>query len=230
MTCGTTQTTITARISDCAAKNGATATWSGNTNGNAGQSTWNLVTYSGTNSLYSGHNAEVWQDAQTGLLWSSLVAGTTDMVNWCMAAGNAQSNDPSNLCNSTTYQTYYPLAESDCVETGTIPALATEAVSSTLGNAWSGSYVAAKGGMGAQSSSSSPAVYWRLPTIYDYEQADLHGISFVMPDMGPHAANWEWSATINSIFRQEAYNYEGSAASFSYSSRSNTFSARCVGR
>lgn len=225
VTCGTTQTTVAARIAACVTANGASATWSGATNGNAGQGTWYLVTYAGNNSLTS-NNAEVWQDARTGLLWSSAVGAS----NWCEASGNAESTDPSNYCNSTTYQPHYPSAESYCAETGTIPATASEAVGSTVGGAWSGSYLSAKGSMGAQSSASSPSVYWRLPTMYDYEQANIDGIRLVMPDMGTSENYTEWTATIRSTTRTFAWYFTGGVGYVENNDRTTTNAVRCVGR
>ena len=229
VTCGSTQTTISARIAACATANGVNATWSGSVNGNAGQGTWNLVTYAGMNSQYPGVNAEVWQDAQTGLLWSSLVAESS-FDNWCRAAGNAQSGDPSNYCNSTTYQPLYPLAESYCSETGTIPAVASEAVGSVLGGAWNGTYLLAKGEMGAQASSNSPSVYWRLPTVYDYHQAEVDGVRFVLPDMGPTSTNSEWTATVSSANRSLAWIFVAVFGGMPDVSRHLSYSVRCIGR
>ncbi len=73
-------TTIALRISDCASKNPTTSSWNGATQCNSGQGLWNLVSRDGA-------NQEVWQDARTGLLWSSRVSSG---ANWCEASGNTQ--------------------------------------------------------------------------------------------------------------------------------------------
>jgi len=80
VTCGTTGN-ISVRIADCVSKNAATATWDGSVYGSGGQSVWNLVTRSAL-------NKEVWKDARTGLIWSSLVNSSTG---WCQASGNTQA-------------------------------------------------------------------------------------------------------------------------------------------
>lgn len=80
--CGTTQSTIAARIADCATQNPSTASWDGATQCNRGQGLWKLVTRIGS-------NKEVWQDQRTGLIWSSAVNATG--INWCQATGNTQN-------------------------------------------------------------------------------------------------------------------------------------------
>ena len=90
-TCGTTQSTIAARIADCATVFGANATWDGSVDGNAGQGVWKLVTRTGP--VTSSMGQEVWQDERTGVLWSSLVSKA---INWCMASGNNDiTNNPT---------------------------------------------------------------------------------------------------------------------------------------
>jgi hypothetical protein len=227
--CGTLQTTIAARIINCNLANGDTvATWNGAAKGDSSEGTWKLVTYVGPNGQYAAHHAEVWQDQRTGLIWSSLVAGTT-LDNWCRAAGNAQGTDPSGYCFGM-YQPLYPQAESYCAESATIPAVASEAVGSVLGGAWSGTYLAAKGGMGAQSSASAPAVRWRLPTMFDYYQAHVDGILRVMPDMGPVGTANEWTATLYSGFNANAWLFDGVDAATGFNSRTGNAAVRCVGR
>jgi hypothetical protein len=204
---------LTTRIGDC------NLSWDGNTQANLGQGLWKLVTRSGL-------SHEVWQDQRTGLVWSSNFAGTS---NWCQASGNAEAADASNYCNNVTYQPYYisnNIGLSKCAETGTYPANAAEAVGSTLGNTWSGTYLAQKGGMGLQS---TPAVRWRLPTKSDYAQAEVDGIRFVMPDMGATGGSFEWTATIVSNARNSAYFFYIDMAELGTSSRFNTMAVRCVG-
>ncbi len=76
--CGLTQSTVAARIADCAAVNPSASTWDGATQCNNGEGLWKLV-------VRDTANKEVWQDQRTGLLWSSKVATAT---NWCKATGN----------------------------------------------------------------------------------------------------------------------------------------------
>ncbi|MGK5083430.1 hypothetical protein WDW37_08990, partial [Bdellovibrionota bacterium FG-1] len=217
--CGTTQASIAARISDCVTVQGVNATWDGATQGNAGQGAWKLVTRAGL-------NQEVWQDQRTGLLWSSILTNTN---NWCVAAGNAEAADPSNYCNSTLIQTSYPTAQSWCAEVG--PTAMMEAPGS--GEIWtSATYHLAKGGMG---NASSPSVRWRLPTLYDYEQANVNGIRFVMPDMLA-VPGWtdEWSASLYAMDRSYAWTFQGGFGYTTWSMRTgvttHSMSVRCVGR
>jgi hypothetical protein len=328
VTCGTTQSTLALRIADCLSKNPSTANWNGATQSSGGQGAWKLVTRDGA-------NLEVWQDARTGLIWSSLVSTS---INWCKADGNTQ------LAPVTFAQTYNNAAGTAIVGTGTVGtisggsssltetitikftsataytvtstnngcsggaasgALTTTAGSTSTwsrsnycsftltqgstnwaandtilltsvvagtyscypgdasgqqpaspmsycaenggsftnypaGETWtSGTYMAAKGLMGANS---TPAVYWRLPTINDYEQANVDGIRMVMPDMGIVGASRpnidgstggtnEWSASLLSILRYYVWYFNGSGGDLTTSSRFNTsFAVRCVGR
>lgn len=212
--CGTAQSTIVARISDCATQNGADATWDGSVKGNAGQGAWKLVTRAAA-------NQEVWQDQRTGLVWSSVL---TAAENWCRASGNAEVGDPSNYCDNVIYQ---PTSESWCAETGTT----VEAAGS--GEVWATPvYHASKGGMGATATATSPSVRWRLPTKYDYQLADNNGIRFVMPEMATTGSAFEWSASVNasSVNRADAWAFHGATGSFATSVRTTAASVRCVGR
>jgi hypothetical protein len=235
---------IAAQICNCATLNGARATWNGTTNANGGQATWLLVSYLGTNPV-STQNAEVWKDGKTGLFWSSYVSNSS---NWCVAAGNAQATDPHSICNNTSYQPYFVngagnKAESDCAETTTeantvtIPSKASEAISTTLGNGWSGVYSIAKGGMGA-SNSVGANIRWRLPNLYDYEQAVIDGIHFVVPDIGINDTHtyYQWTGTVgggvSSAWAYYPYYNEFGTMflTFSASTRSTSQAVRCVGR
>ena len=73
---------------------------------------------------------------------------------------------------------------------------------------------------------------WRLPTIHDYEQAEIDGIRFVMPDMGMGSSGiYEWSATVYSSLRSEAWLFSGSLGLVNAANRNSTpYGARCVGR
>ncbi len=243
--CGTTQTSIASRISDCSSKNGSPATWIGSVNSTGGQGNWYLVTHMGA-------NKEVWQDARTGLIWSSKLtpAGATAGENWCRAVGNAQSNDLGNYCNNvggTVYQPVYPTPESDCAEpTGAVASegwcsvsgYSTQATCLGAPGIWTantenfaaGTYAAAKGGMGANSATLK--VRWRLPTMNDYKLADVDGLRFVMPDMNAFDAtpNWEWSSSVYSINRSYGLIFLGSYGFVNNDTRNTNYVVRCVGR
>ena len=221
--CGTSQTSIALRVADCSSKNGAAATWSGAANGVEGEATWSLVTRQGL-------KKEVWQDSRTGLIWSSLLNTDPGRDNWCRASGNIESTDPANYCDSPTYQPQYPIAESDCVETsGAVPtpgwcsnsiAYTTSAGCTGAGGTWtantdnwvSGTYSPEKGGMGANSATLK--VRWRLPTLADYQQAEIDGVRFVMPDMGAFSNNYEFTSSIVTAYAgREAYIIDASNTS-----------------
>ncbi len=101
-----------------------------------------------------------------------------------------------------------------------------------------GGYVSAKGGMGAQA---TDKVRWRLPTIHDYEQAELNGIRMVMPDMGASGSNrpvpdgsigggTEWAANVVSSSRDSSWAYVSDNGRVTNSGRGNGYIVRCVGR
>ena len=73
--------TLAQKITDCATKNPLMATWDGKDHGNAGESTWNLVSLVDTEL----GKAEIWYDQRTQMIWSDIVAKE---VNWCQAAGS----------------------------------------------------------------------------------------------------------------------------------------------
>jgi hypothetical protein len=219
-TCGTSGI-ITARIASCVTAFGANATWNGATSGNAGQGTWKLVTRTGAvNGSLEG--SEVWQDQTTGQMWSSLVATA---ANWCKASGSNDITgnptaqvDPSGYCNSSSYQNTTGLAVSACFEDGGTSFTQTDA---TITNNTGG-----KGGLGY---SSTPKVGWRLPNAYDYHQAEVDGIRFVMPDMIP-VNNYEWSASVYSSIRSLAWFFYGANGVVNITLRFATYGVRCVGR
>lgn len=111
------------------------------------------------------------------------------------------------------------------------------------GGAWAGgsyTYDTAKGGMGRTSVN---PVYWRLPTKYDYQQADNDGIRFVMPDMGnssdsrpvpdgtPGGRREQWTATVDSTTRSNSWFFSADGGVFLDEGRTNaSFYVRCVGR
>lgn len=207
-TCGRTQNSIEARITDCKKQLGALAEWDGTLKGNAGQGLWKLVTR-------SGPGKEIWRDERTGLLWSSLVSEGT---NWCKASGNTQSHSTATCEPGSENQTKPPI--SYCAEVEGV-------VSEVSGESYSkGTYSPAKGGLGKKT---TPSVIWRLPTIYDFQQANINGIRFVMPDTGA-AGGYEQSSSVYSYFRDYAWQFHSSNGVIGYSSRLNLDRVRCVGR
>lgn len=254
-TCGqdadiTTPYTIDKRIAHCAAHPtlGAEATWDGTTKGNAGQSTWKLVTRAGA--LHSsGRAREVWRDERTGLLWSSLVSGSADnktdkvnggsgggtstddnkYINWCKASGSnnitgnpAAEADPQGYCDNASYQ-----------NTGTGPA--TKAISACFedGENFFTNTDTISNGIDSDGKAGlhSPAVSWRLPTLYDYQQANVDGIRFVMAEMGPNTWYWEWTASVYSDGRYVSWIFRPNDGVFGYDVRdSGSYAVRCVGR
>lgn len=263
------------RIADCLSKNGSNATWDGRIKGAAGQAIWKLVFASGqaipgscSATAYSTDCYEVWQDQRTGLLWSSSVirfAASTG-INHCLASGNAQNVGGVDCTVATHSLQYAGLPGSACSEsgeTGGVQALqgicsnGTQVTSGTCATVWkannltqsgqvenytSGLYTIAKGYMGALSSAK---VRWRLPTKYDFDQADLDGIRFVMPDMGSPGnannrandgtiggGNVEWTATPFSNSRDIAWVYysQGGGFQWAFSRAGAGEVTRCVGR
>ena len=149
---------------------------------------------------------EVWKDNRTGILWSDDMPKSD---NWCRAAGNAESN-PSFPCNKT-------IAQSWCAELGPTPMI--EAAES--GEVWaSGTYVAAKGGLGKTTSIS---VRWRLPTKYDFQAADINGIKYVVRN---GLSNFPtWSATVKS-----GYAYTWTPDTIELHTPNQNSSIKCIGR
>lgn len=206
--CGTTQTNIADRVQHCATQNPTTSTWNGATQGHAAQGKWKLVTNNGTH--------EVWRDEMTGLVWSDYLV--TD--NWCRAAGNsgggpAGEDDPSDFCDSPVYQDQ-TTPVSYCTE--------------GLGYDTPPAYDSMKGGMRLTGSATSPSVRWRLPTAWDHQLAELHGIRYVLPNSG---LNY-WSSSGYSLVRSLALYTSGTvpgAVGGGYNRDSNVdISVRCVGR
>lgn len=224
--CGTAQVGLVARIADCAVVFGANATWDGTVKGNSGQSVWKLVTRTGDKEP-SGRGREVWQDQQTGLLWSSLVSGGDRSANWCKASGSNQipgnpaaKDDPLDLCDlagAGVYQSDSGLAISACFEDRGVHFTDTDVDLDPAGKA-------------NLNQSSSPKISWRLPTKYDQQLADNHGIRFVMPETGLNTLGWEWSASINSDDRTRAWSFNPYNGGFSHGDRPFGRAIRCVGR
>jgi hypothetical protein len=223
--------TIEQRIADCLAHTviGANATWDGATKGNAGQGTWKLVTRTGA--LTGTKGREVWRDERTKLVWSSLVSTG---LNWCKATGSnfitnnpSAEDDPSNYCDNATYQ-----------RTGTWTAGVNKAISACFedidDNGASDFFTTTdigidNGGKASLGLSSTPRVDWRLPTIYDFKQADVNGYRFVFPDTISNGY-YEWSASVDSSTRATAWVFNGASGYVSGTTRFSSYSVRCVGR
>ncbi len=251
----TVNATIEDRIADCAGHVtiGANATWDGTVKGNAGQGVWKLVTRT-ADVHTSGRAREVWRDERTGLLWSSLVSGLACLdddcntgpvddgkngLNWCKASGsNNITNNPTaqpdeyndpvnglqtyNYCDNPTDQTTGTgpanKAVSACFEDGENFFTTNDAQIDNAG----------KAGLGY---SSTPKVAWRLPNKYDYVQAEADGLRFVLPDnMNRRAYNGEWSASVVSDDRYNAWYFYPYGGLFDNIGRNGDSSVRCVGR
>lgn len=229
-TCGLAGT-VDYRIADCLSVLGSSATWNGSTYGNAGQSIWKIVTRTGecvNTSPTDPRCKEVWRDDRTGLLWSSRVATAID---WCKASGNNLS-DPSSLCND-------PLRQNVSAGVAAISACFDGGVPSSFSDTdnLSGSIInrAGKGGLTSTATATSPAVIWRLPTMHDWQVANVDGVRFVLPDIGALGTGGtiraEWTATIKSRDRSMAWVFDFYEGGFSTAvrSQSDVVGARCVG-
>jgi hypothetical protein len=226
-TCGTAQATLNARIANCATVFGANATWDGSTKGNAGQAVWKLV--SRTGDVLDQRGREVWRDERTGLLWSSLVSNYNNgALTWCKAVGsnNIAGNptakvDPQGYCDNSSYQT-----------TGTAPA--DKAVSACFED--DGTYFTTtdpnldNAGKAGLMRASTPSVAWRLPSKYDFQQADNDGFRFVMPDAGLNSSGYEWSSSVYSGSRYYAWVFVSNYGFVNFVSRYFNKAVRCVGR
>lgn len=223
-TCGTSGTQ-SVRISHCAAIFGANAIWDGRAKGNAGQGIWNLV----TRTYASSKGYEVWKDAQTGLLWSSLV---TSGSNWCQASGSNNSantsiptskkgSDISGICNSSLYQiTSASAALSACYEGSGFTTSGVNRYDSD-----------GKVGLNSGLASTNGRVQWRLPSSYDYMLANHHGLRFVLPDISLVTPDKEeWTATVSAENPANAWTFNQSRGIRQVRSRTAMFSARCIGR
>ncbi len=223
--------TIDQRIADCASHTvlGSEATWDGATKGNAGQGTWKLVTRTGALTATKGR--EVWRDERTKLIWSSLVSTS---LNWCKAVGSnfitnnpTSEDDPSNYCDNASYQT------TGVWSSGTNKAISAcfedvddSGASDFFTTTDAGIDSAGKSSLGL---SSTPRVDWRLPSIYDFEQANINGYRFVFPDTISNGY-YEWSASVVSSNRAFAWFFYGAFGLVFSTTRFTDYAVRCVGR
>lgn len=222
VTCGLSGT-IDARVADCGLKISG-GVWDGSQKGNAGQGKWTLVSRSGI-------KKEVWRDESTGMIWSSLVSSS---LNWCKASGSSNStnpsvsaslieDDPDDICDNSNYQKN-GVAES--VISACFEATGFTSTDANINNT----------GKSGLSLTSTPNVYWRIPTLYDYQLAEYHGIRFVLPDMGYNLTSsntiLEWTGTINSLssVSEEAWAVDSKHFDQSSNTRSAELAVRCIGR
>jgi hypothetical protein len=225
VTCGTAEATIASKISDCGLVFSEGAIWDGTEKGNASQVQWKLV--SRYYNSVSSKSSEVWLDTATNLLWSSLVS---NQINWCKAAGSHNisgnqyaENDPNDICDNSINQSLSGSALSACYENGS--------------GHFSSSVTSWESGAKAQLSyASTPTVRWRIPTLYDYELAERHGVRFVLPDMGPARGMvdglYEWTGTLYSGDTRKAWafkSFNGNHAKILRTEISN-LGVRCIGR
>lgn len=223
ITCGITQNTLLARITDCETIFGSNASWDGGISGNAGQVRWKLISRSGDVAV--GRGREVWYDEKTKLLWSSLVSRN---LNWCKAVGSSNNaaviaryreNDAFDFCDQDTYQNN---------TSGNVISACFEETGFTTTD--TNIDILAKTGLALLATGSSPAVAWRLPTMNDYEVAEAHGIRFVLPDMGRGSTGQEWIATTYSNDKAKAWTFASDTGLQAFKNRNLTSLARCVGR
>jgi hypothetical protein len=182
---------------------------------------------------------EVWRDDRTGLLWSDQLGDQSgsytadqDAFNWCKATGSSNKagspyaeDDPNDFCDNATYQNQ-TTPTSLCAEDATYlltPTGITDTTTYEFDNP--------KGGMRAAANydveGDSPSVYWRLPTVYDWYQANSNGVRQVLPRMG---GNSFWSASVYSVNRSDAWYFLGDDGDVSVYDRSDGLHVRCVGR
>jgi hypothetical protein len=170
---------------------------------------------------------EVWRDERTMMLWSSLVS---EGINWCKASGSSNSanvslnnrykeNDPSDICDDSANQNQgagVPVI-SACLED-----LGFTSVDSDINI----------NGKADMNLTSTPKIHWRMPTFYDYEVAEFNGIRFVLPDMGTQRTVplVEWTATVNSANRAEAWGINSMDGAHRTINRSDLAGVRCIGR
>lgn len=215
--------TIAARIAECSSLNGLWSFYDGKKYGQDGEGDWKLVSVVDN----AGTKFEVWRDERTKLLWSDKASAN---YNWYQAAGYSKASadsiretqftsEPGVLENSAPFnlnQTLQPASPiSVCPDV-------------------SGGVIAAGGGTPTytyvnpetdfKAGLSYPQTTWRLPSINDWQLANVNGIRKVLPNMD----NNFWSSSSYSNGRSNAWGFNGVNGYMDISNRSNTFSVRCV--
>lgn len=208
VTCGDTGS-IEARTSDCATKNTNKAFYSGKNYGQSGEGDWKLVTR--TSSGY-----EVWRDERTKLLWSDTLS---QGYNWCQAAGYSSSS-------STTSKTGYECqAGGGGLQPATpVSACADASLLSNLNGVTTYETPSAENERKGNLSVSD--VKWRLPTIEDWQLANVNGIRKVLPNID----FFFWSASSLSDGVSYAWYFYGFYGNIVNIDRNIDISVRCVGR
>lgn len=201
--------------------NATTFSVSGGNCGGGSISSGGLTTTPGSTVTWSRANYcsfTITQGATNFAANDKFILASTVATYSCETGGSLQSSPPTSYC-----------AES--------PSHAPPA-----GETWTnGGYVAAKGGLGAET---TPSVRWRVPSLDDYLRARLNGILFVMPDMGLAGSSrpnidsspgstaplQEWAATINSNVRARAWYFSANNGNINSNNRDQSLIVRCVGR
>jgi hypothetical protein len=143
--------------------------------------------------------------------------------NWCRASGNAEKSDIGNLCNDSSFQPNFPVAQSWCAEIG--PTQIKEVDGS--GENWSqGKYHASKGGMGRRS---KVPLRWRLPTVMDYKKAELAGMRMVLPGMGQGYSSFEWTGSVYTAYRNFSWLFNQASGTTPNYNRDQSYVVRCMG-
>jgi len=212
------------RISDCSTQNGNKAFYDGKNYGQSGEGDWKLV----TRITVSGTSFEVWRDERTKLIWSDRMSST---YNWYRASGYASTdNSTSNTggydarpgsgtgCSGTACQPNPPV--SVCVDASLITTLSGYQPFTTPS-----SEDKAKGNL---TYSSTPSVIWRLPTVEDWELANINGVRKVLPNLD-YAF---WTASSSSLDTHYAWYFGADHGVIDgvYGPRYTNYSVRCVGR
>ncbi|NBW99264.1 hypothetical protein EBR03_06800, partial [bacterium] len=184
--CGTSGT-IEERVSDCDSKNGNKAFYSGKNYGQSGEGDWKLVTR--TSGGY-----EVWRDERTKLIWSdSLSSG----YNWCQAAGYSSNSDTTSV---TGYNCQ--AGEGGSLQPSTPLSVCADA-SLLAGLNGISTYETPSSEDERKGNLSVSSVKWRLPTIEDWQLANVNGIRKVLPNMDA----WFWSASSYSSYVSYAWSF-----------------------
>jgi hypothetical protein len=208
--------TLPERILDCATVFGLEATWDGKIKGRFNESVWKLVTRTGDVVRESDcpecevivRGREVWQDQNTGLLWSSLI--TKKQIDYCKASG---TNDISGCEDNNVGNR----AVSACAEDGENHLTSVHERIDPNG----------KGDLGFDS---FPKVTWRLPSLTDYNQADIDGLRFIFPDMSSKSGTYfNMTSTVEGETQSYLWLFSNGGETLQSIRTTNWASVRCVG-
>jgi hypothetical protein len=239
------------RIQNCASLNSHRAIWEGESYGLAGEGTWKLVTLVSTAAAASVGSPcggglasgcfEVWRDERTLLIWSDTMQ---DPYNWFQAAGYANSASTVSFTEydaiavsplAASGKTYAPRCQNSVGMTcqPSIPISVCADAGVLFGKNGVNSYRNPDGTAGTKNEEFSKGRMhstdrqWRLPTIDDYQLANINGLRKVLPN----ARHSFWSATSYSAAKGNALVFEGTAGLVSFQPRyESAIRVRCVGR